>query len=81
MTMSWLAMFACILLAAFLVFHRAPRRDTAAIARLARLHGVRPMWGESDESVRQRTTGAARWPHSSPGSAAPNVPTLVVDAF
>jgi len=66
MTMSWLAIFACIFLLSLLFFRRAPRSNTDAMTRLARLHGVRPMWGESDESVRDRTAGAARWPYSKP---------------
>jgi len=66
MTISWLAIFACISVLAFLFFRRAPRSDTDAMKRLARLHGVSPMWGESDESVRERTTGAARWPYHKP---------------
>jgi len=65
-TIAWLAAIACIALLAFLLFHRPPGRDPRALARLALLHGVQRIRGESQESLRNRTTGAARWPYSRP---------------
>jgi hypothetical protein len=66
MTIGWLAAIACIALLAYLFLHRAPDGDPRALARLALLHGVQRIRGESDESLRNRTAGAARWPYSRP---------------
>jgi hypothetical protein len=67
MTIAWLAAIACISLLAFLLFHRtAGGDDPRALARLALLHGVQRVRGESEESLRNRTAGAARWPYSRP---------------
>jgi hypothetical protein len=66
MTIAWVAVIACIALLAFLLLHRAPAGDPRALARLALLHGVQRIRGESEESLRNRTAGAARWPYSHP---------------
>jgi hypothetical protein len=66
MTFSWLSILACIFLLGFLFFHRTPAGEPTTLSRLALLHGIRPLWGESEASVRQRTTGAGRWPYSKP---------------
>jgi len=66
MTAAWIAVLACVLLLAFLLSHRAPAGDPRALVRLALLHGVQRIRGESDESLRNRTTGASRWPYSRP---------------
>ncbi len=66
MAIAWLATIACISLLAFLLLHRAPGGDPRALARLALLHGVQRIRGESEESLRNRTAGAARWPYSRP---------------
>ena len=55
----------CISLA-FLLFYRARGGDPRALARLALLHGVERIRGESEVSLRNRTAGAARWPYSRP---------------
>jgi hypothetical protein len=64
MTIRWVALLACVAVA-ILLFLRASARDPG-LARLALLHGVERMLGESDESLRNRTVGAARWPYSRP---------------
>jgi hypothetical protein len=66
MTISSVAILACICLLAFLLSYRVPVGKPGAMTRLALLHGVRPLWGESEESVRNRTTGASRWPYNRP---------------
>jgi hypothetical protein len=66
MTIAWVAAIVCIVLLAFLLLHRAPAGDPRALARLALLHGVQRIRGESEESLRNRTTGASRWPYSHP---------------
>ena len=65
MTIAWLVVLACIAVAV-LLFHGSRGGDPRALARLALLHGVARMRGESEESLRNRTAGAARWPYSSP---------------
>ena len=68
MTMTWLALLACVSLLVFLLFYRAsPKdRDSRSLTRLALLHGVQRIRGESEESLRDRTTAASRWPYSYP---------------
>ena len=66
MSLSLLAILVCISILAFLLSARSGRDDSGSSARLALLHGVRPFWGESEESVRHRTTAASRWPYSHP---------------
>jgi hypothetical protein len=66
MTISSVAIVACICLLAFLLSYRVPVEKPGALTRLALLHGVHPLWGESAESVRNRTTAASRWPYSRP---------------
>ncbi len=66
MTVAWIAAIGCIVLLAFLLFHRVPAGDPRALSRLALLHGVQRIRGESEESLRNRTAGAARWPYSRP---------------
>ena len=66
MTISWLSILACIFLLGFLFFHRTSPGKSTTLSRLALLHGIRPLWGESEESVRRRTNGAGRWPYSKP---------------
>jgi len=55
----------CISLAV-LLFSRARGGAPPALARLALLHGVERIRGESEVSLRNRTAGAARWPYSRP---------------
>ena len=64
MTIALLLLLACVAVAV-LLFHRASAGD-AGLSRLALLHGVERMRGESEESLRNRTAGAARWPYSRP---------------
>jgi len=66
MTITWLALAAGVTLLVFLLFYRASPRDSGSLARLALLHGVQRIRGESDESLRHRTTAASRWPYSYP---------------
>ena len=66
MTIAWLAVLACVALLALLLFYRAPAVSHGALARLALLHGIQRILGESDESLRNRTTAASRWPYSHP---------------
>jgi hypothetical protein len=65
MTIAWLVVLTCIALVV-LLSHRARGGDPRALARLALLHGVQRIRGESEESLRNRTAGAARWPYSHP---------------
>jgi len=60
-----LLVLGCVSLA-FLLFYRARGGDPRALARLALLHGVERIRGESELSLRNRTAGAARWPYSRP---------------
>ena len=66
MTIAWLAVFACISLLVFLFFYRVPAGNPGSLTRLAQLHGVQRILGESEESLRHRTTAASRWPYSHP---------------
>jgi hypothetical protein len=66
MTLIWLALLACISLLAFLRIYRTAPRDSGSLARLALLHGVQRIHGESEESLRHPTTAAPRWPYSYP---------------
>ena len=66
MTLAWVAVLACISLLAFLLLYRAPAADPGALTRLALLNGVQRIRGESDESLRNRSTAASRWPYSRP---------------
>jgi hypothetical protein len=66
MTIAWIAVLACISLLVLLVSHRSPAGNAGSLSRLARLHGVHPLRGESEESLRHRTTAASRWPYSYP---------------
>jgi hypothetical protein len=64
MTIGWVALLVCFAVAILLIL-RVSARDPA-LSRLALLHGVERMVGESEESLRNRTAGAARWPYSRP---------------
>ncbi|OLD45748.1 MAG: hypothetical protein AUI48_11400 [Chloroflexi bacterium 13_1_40CM_2_68_14] len=66
MTITWLAVLACVSLLVFLLFYRASPKDSGSLSRLALLHGVQRLRGESEESLRQRTIAASRWPYSYP---------------
>src|SRR5437870_13521543 len=66
MTTTWLALLACVSLLVFLLFYRASSKDSGSLARLALLHGVQRLRGESEESLRHRTLAASRWPYSYP---------------
>jgi len=66
MGLSGVAIVACICLLAFLLSSRARPDDSASLTRLALLHGVRRKWVESEQSVRNRSTAASRWPYSHP---------------
>ena len=66
MTIAWLAAITCLALLAFLLFQRATVRDPQALTRLALLHGVQRIRGESEQSLRNRTIAASRWPYSRP---------------
>jgi len=66
MTTTWLALLACVSLLVFLLFYRASSKDSGSLSRLALLHGIQRLRGESEESLRHRTTAASRWPYSYP---------------
>ena len=66
MTITWFVVLACVSLLVFLLFYRASPKDPGSLSRLALLHGVQPIRGESEESLRHRTTAASRWPYSYP---------------
>jgi hypothetical protein len=65
MTIALLAVLGCISLAV-LIFDRSRGEHSGALSRLALLHGVDRMRGESEVSLRNRTAGAARSPYSRP---------------
>jgi hypothetical protein len=65
MTIALLAVLGFISLAV-LHFYRARGEHPGALYRLALLHGVERIRGESEVSLRNRTAGAARWPYSRP---------------
>jgi hypothetical protein len=66
MTLGWLALLLCASLLVFLLRRVAAPRDSGSLSRLALLHGVQRMGGETTESLRRRTTAASRWPYSYP---------------
>ena len=68
MNASWLPVFACLSLLAFLLTWRRPlpNDDRAELAKVALLCGIRPLWGESNASLRERSAAASRWPFSTP---------------
>jgi hypothetical protein len=66
MSFSLVAILASICILAFLLSSRTRPGDSRSLTRLALLHGVRPIWGESEQSLRNRTTAASRWPYSHP---------------
>jgi hypothetical protein len=66
MTLAWIAVLACISLLTLLALHGTPAENPGSLSRLARLHGVQRIRGESEESLRHRTTAASRWPYSYP---------------
>ena len=66
MALGWLVVLACVPLLVFLLFHRASPRDSGSLSRLALLQGIQRIRGETDESLRCRTTAASRWPYSYP---------------
>jgi len=66
MTITWLALLACVSLLVLLVFFRASPKNPGSLSRLALLHGVQRIRGESEESLRHCTTAVARWPYSYP---------------
>ena len=66
MGLSGVAVVACICLLVFLLSSRPRADDSGALTRLALLHGVRKVWGESEQSLRNRSTAASRWPYGHP---------------
>jgi hypothetical protein len=64
--MTWVALLACVSLLALFLFNRGSAGDSGSLSRLAMLHGVQRFRGESQESLRNRTTAASRWPYSHP---------------
>ena len=66
MGLSGVAIVACICLLVILVSSRSRPDDSGTLTRLAHLHGIRKMWGESEQSLRNRSTAASRWPYSYP---------------
>lgn len=66
MALTWLALVACVSLLVFLLFHRPSPANSGSLSRMALLHGVERIRGESQESLRDRTAAASRWPYSYP---------------
>jgi hypothetical protein len=58
----------CIALLVFLLAWRVPfgRAPRSSLAKLALLSGVEPLWGETNASLRERSTAASRWPFGKP---------------
>jgi hypothetical protein len=66
MNVAWLTVLACLSVVAFLLFQRGPAEERRALSHLALLHGVVRIRGESNDSLRNRSTAASRWPYSKP---------------
>ena len=58
----WLPVLACVSLLLFLLTWREPggRAPATSAAKVALLYGIRPFWGETDESLRERSVAASR---------------------
>jgi di/tricarboxylate transporter len=61
--LQWLPVVACLALLALLLLWRSPS-DAArtSVARVALLYGIRPLWGETAESLKDRSNAASRRP-------------------
>ncbi len=59
---AWLPTLACVALLLFILTWRRPagRAPRISLAKVALLHGIRPLWGETDASLRERSAAASR---------------------
>jgi hypothetical protein len=62
MIAAWLPTLACAALLLFLLTWREPaaRAPRNSPGKVALLYGVQPFWGETDESLRERSAAASR---------------------
>src|SRR5207245_10437908 len=67
-TAEWFPALASVALFLFLLTWRNPtvRSRGSARTQMALLCNVRPLWGETDASVRERLSAASRWPYLQP---------------
>lgn len=61
--LDWLPVVGCLALLALLLLWRAPASGPrTSAARVALLYGIRPLWGETEASLKQRSNAASRRP-------------------
>lgn len=61
--LEWLPVVACLALLALLLLWRSPAAaPRTSVARVALLYGVRPLWGETAASLKERSNAASRRP-------------------
>ncbi len=68
MIAAWLPTLACAMLLLFLLIWREPAAHAprTSPAKVALLYGIRPFWGETAASLRDRSAAASRWPFGKP---------------
>ena len=59
----WLPALACIALIIYLLLQRTSGSEDKSAERLALLVGARRAWGETDASLRKRSSARSRWPY------------------
>jgi hypothetical protein len=59
---EWLLPLACLVLLIFILTWRKPAGQVPrnSLTKVALLYGIRPLWGETDASLRQRAVAASR---------------------
>ncbi len=59
---EWLPPLACLVLLVFILTWRKPAGQVPrnSLTKVALLYGIRPLWGETDASVRRRAVAASR---------------------
>jgi hypothetical protein len=68
---AWLPVLGCVALLLYLLLSPAGRAPRTSPAKIALLYGIRPLWGETDASLRERSAAASR------GSAGEQEPHFV----
>jgi hypothetical protein len=59
---EWFLVLACLVLLIFILTWRKPAGQVPrnSVTKVALLYGIRPLWGETDASVRRRAVAASR---------------------
>jgi hypothetical protein len=60
MISAWLPVLGCVALLILLAALPAGHAPRTSPAKIALLYGIRPLWGETDASVRERSAAASR---------------------